>query len=164
MKTPTSRRRRSRHPTQPGVATVYTNVPKRRREAIFANLCTLLCPHRPLVRPRGATVYTNAPKRRREAIFANLCTLLRPHRPLARPPRRNSVHKCPRTAPRGHFRQSVYTPAPPRPLAQPGGATGSTTSTAPWPRDARTLGPDAHVRRRGGDATSYPHELTKPLT
>ena len=85
MKTPTSRRRRSRHPTQPGVATVYTNAPKRRREAIFANLCTLLCPHRPLARPRGATVYTNAPKRRREAIFANLCTLLCPHRPLARP-------------------------------------------------------------------------------
>ena len=118
---------RSRDPRD---ATVCTNTPERRREAIFANLCTLLCPHRPLARPRGATVYTNAPKRRREAIFANLCTLLRPHRPLARP----------------------------------GGATGSTTSTAPWPRDARTLGPDAHARRRGGDATSYPHELTKSLT
>ena len=26
-------------------ATVYTNVPKRLREVIFANLCTLLCPH-----------------------------------------------------------------------------------------------------------------------
>ena len=26
-------------------ATVYTNAPKRLREVIFANLCTLLCPH-----------------------------------------------------------------------------------------------------------------------
>ena len=59
----------------------------------------------------GATVYTNAPKRRREAILANLCTLLRP----------------------------------PRPLARPGGATGPTTPTAPWPRDARALGPEVHA-------------------
>ena len=36
-------------------------------------------------------------------------------------------------APRGHFCQSVYTPASPRPPARPGGATGPTTSRAPWP-------------------------------
>ena len=36
-------------------------------------------------------------------------------------------------APRGHSRRSAYTPAYPRPLARPGGATGPTTSTAPWP-------------------------------
>ena len=29
------------------VATVYTNAPKRPREAVFADLCTLLCPHGP---------------------------------------------------------------------------------------------------------------------
>ena len=29
------------------VATVYTNAPKRLREAVFADLCTLLCPHGP---------------------------------------------------------------------------------------------------------------------
>ncbi len=61
------------------VVTVYTNAPKRRREAIFGDLCILL---RPPASPRGAsrdaTVYTNAPKRRREAIFGDLCTLLRP--------------------------------------------------------------------------------------
>ena len=59
------------------VVTVYTNAPKRRREAIFGDLCTLL---RPPASPRGtsrdATVYTNAPKRPREAIFGDLCTLL----------------------------------------------------------------------------------------
>ena len=30
------------------VATVYTNAPKRPREAVFADLCTLLRPHGPL--------------------------------------------------------------------------------------------------------------------
>ena len=57
-------------------ATVYTSAPKRRREAILANLCTLLCSHGRPCDPRVATVYTNDPKRRRGAIFANLCTLL----------------------------------------------------------------------------------------
>ena len=33
----------------------------------------------------------------------------------------------------------------PRPLVRPGRATGPTTSTAPWPHDARTLGPEAHA-------------------
>ena len=94
-------------------ATVYTNAPKRLREAIFADLCT---PLRPTPAHSGATVYTNAPKRLREPIFADLCTPLRHH---GRSQRRNSVHKCPKTAPRGHFRRSVYTPASPRPLAQP---------------------------------------------
>ena len=57
--------------------TVYTNAPKRRREAIFGDLCTLL---RPRVCPQqrnSPTVYTNAPKRPREAVFVDLCTLLR---------------------------------------------------------------------------------------
>ena len=62
------------------VAIVYTNAPKRPREAIFGDLCTLL---RPPASPRGtsrdATVYTNAPKRCGEAVFVDLCTLLRPH-------------------------------------------------------------------------------------
>ena len=60
------------------VAIVYTNAPKRPREAIFGDLCTLL---RPPASPRGAsrvaTVYTNASKRRREARSSHLCTLLR---------------------------------------------------------------------------------------
>ena len=89
-------------------ATVYTNAPKRLREAIFADLCT---PLRPTPAHSVATVYTNAPKRRREPIFADLCTPLRHH---GRSQRRNSVHKCPKTAPRAHLRRSVYTPASPR--------------------------------------------------
>ena len=118
---------RSRDPA----AQQCTQMPRNGAERPFPPICVHSCV--PTVRsrdPRDATVYTNAPERRREPIFANLCTLPRPHRPLA----------------------------------QPGGATGSTTSTAPWPRDAKTLGPDAHACRRGGDATSYPHELTKSLT
>ena len=66
------------------VATVYTNAPERRRKATFANLCTLLRPHRP------------------------------PARVSHRNSRRNSVHKCPRTAPKRRFRRSVYTIASPR--------------------------------------------------
>ena len=43
------------------VATVYTNAPKRPREAVFTDLCTLLCPHRSLARPGRPRV----PRRRR---------------------------------------------------------------------------------------------------
>ena len=59
------------------VVTVYTNAPKRRREAIFGDLCTLL---RPRVCPQqrnSPTVYTNAPIRCGEARSSHLCTLLR---------------------------------------------------------------------------------------
>ena len=59
------------------VAIVYTNAPKRRREAIFTDLCTLL---RPRVCPQqrnSPTVYTNAPIRCGEARSSHLCTLLR---------------------------------------------------------------------------------------
>ena len=94
----------------------------------------LVPPDATRVATSGATVYTSAPKQSREAVFANLCTLLRP---LTCPQRRNSVHKCPKTNPRGQFRRSVYTLASP-----PGG--------------------DAPPRRQGSDATTHPHELTKP--
>ena len=87
-------------------ATVYTNAPKRHREAILADLCTLLRPHGcpqqrnsvhkcPKMAPRGhfhRFVYTIA--------FSRLST-------TAQQP--NSVHKCPKTAPRGHSSQFVYT-------------------------------------------------------
>ena len=69
-------------PRDPRVATVYTNAPKRLREAVFGDLCTLLRPPAsPPGRPRNprvATVYTNAPERLRRAVFGDLCTLLRP--------------------------------------------------------------------------------------
>ena len=89
--------------------TVYTNGQKRRREAVFADLCTLLRPHGLLARPSRCNSVHKWQKLCREAILADLCTLLRPHDLLARSSRRNSVHKCPKTAPRGYFSQSVYT-------------------------------------------------------
>ena len=61
------------------VATVYTNAPKRPREAISTDLCTLLRPHVCPQQRNGPTVYTNAPKRPRGAISTDLCTLLRRH-------------------------------------------------------------------------------------
>ena len=94
----------------------------------------LVPPDAARVATSGATVYTSAPKQSREAVFANLCTLLRP---LTCPQRCNSVHKCPKTDPRGQFRRFVYTLVSP-----PGG--------------------DAPPCRQGSDATTHPHELTKP--
>ncbi len=45
-------------PRGPRVATVYTNGPEQLREAVFANLCTLLRHHRPLARvPRCDSVH-----------------------------------------------------------------------------------------------------------
>ena len=72
-----------------------TQMPQNGAERPFPPICVHSCvPHGCSHDPRVATVYTNAPKRPREAVLADLCTLL-PH-------------------------------------------------------------------RRGGDATTYPHELTKP--
>ena len=94
------------------VATVYTNAPKRRREDISIDLCTLLRHHGCPQRRNSPTVYTNAPKRRGEARSSHLCTLLRSQgHPQQSSPRRNSVHKRPETSPRGHFHRFVYTPA-----------------------------------------------------
>ena len=59
------------------VATVYTNAPKRLREAISTDLCTLLRPHGRSQQRNSPTVYTNAPIRRGEARSSHLCTLLR---------------------------------------------------------------------------------------
>ena len=55
-------------------ATVYTSAPKRRRGAVFANLCTLL---RPRACPQHRNSVHKCPERLREVILANLCTLLR---------------------------------------------------------------------------------------
>ena len=69
-----SLRYNSRDPRGP---IVYTNAPKRRREAILANLCTLLTSPRLSATAPQSTVYTNAPIRRGEARSSHLCTLLR---------------------------------------------------------------------------------------
>ena len=76
----------------------------------------------------------------------------------------NSVHKCPETVPGGRFRRSVYTPLSPRPLVRPGRATGPTTSTAPWPRDARTLGPEAHAAAATQPPTHTSSRSQAPLS
>ena len=81
-----------------------------------------------------------------------------------RPPTTAQPHKCPRTAPRGRFRRSVYTPLSPRPLVRPGRATGPTTSTAPWPRDARTLGPEAHAAAATQPPTHTSSRSQAPLS
>ena len=109
--------------------------------------------------PRVATVYTSAPERHREAVFADLCTLLRSH---VCPQRRNSVHEWHKTTLRGHFRRSVYTLLPPRLLARPSGATGPTT-TAPWPRDASALGPEAHATGAVTQPPTRTHEASSIL-
>ena len=59
------------------VAIVYTNAPKRPREAVFGDLCTLLRPHVCPQQRNSPTVYTNAPIRCGEARSSHLCTLLR---------------------------------------------------------------------------------------
>ena len=107
-------------------ATVYTSAPKRRRESIYANLCTLLRRHGRSNDPRKSQQCTQVPRNGVERPFSPICV----HSCVATAARtilasRNSVHKCPKTASRGHFHRSVYTPASP-----PGGeghATGAVT-------------------------------------
>ena len=94
------------------VATVYTNAPKRRREAILTDLCTLLRPHGCSHDPREAQQCTQTPQNGAERpdppICVHYCDSKATHNPSPRP---NSVHKRPKTARRGQFDQSVYTPA-----------------------------------------------------
>ena len=113
------------------IATVYTNDPKRLREAVFADLCTLFC------------TSTTA----RATLTLQQCTQMakncveRPFSPIC-------VHSCiPMPVYNGatvytndpkRLREAVFADlctlfAPQRPLARPGGATGPTTSTTPWP-------------------------------
>ena len=102
-------------------STVYTNAPKRHREAILADLCTLLRPHgcpqqrnsvhkclkTALIGHFRRFVYTIA--------FSRLST-------TAQQP--NSVHKRPKTARRGPILPFVYTIAIPRlPTTHAHGAT-----------------------------------------
>ena len=137
------------------VAIVYTSAQKRRREHIFADLCTLLRPHvcpqrrdsvhkRPTLQPAmprkgalwGCRPHGKAHSGRATSRKGAFCVRALPKGAL-----------CMRAvvAPRGHFRRSVYTHACPRLLARPGGSMDPSTPTAPWPRDARALGPEAHA-------------------
>ena len=93
-------------------ATVYTNAPKRRREAILADLCTLLRPHGRSHDPRESQQCTQMPQSGEEGpnppICVHYCDPKATHNPSSR---RNSVHECPKTTSRGHFHRFVYTPA-----------------------------------------------------
>ena len=94
------------------VATVYTNAPKRHRETILTDLCTLLRPHGRSHDPREAQQCTQTPQSGAERPDPPICVHCCDPKATNNPsPRPNSVHKCPKTAPRGHFDRSVYTPA-----------------------------------------------------
>ena len=86
-------------PRNPRVATVYTNGPEQLREAVFANLCTLLRPPASPPAARATPVSqqcTQMPQNGSEetfsAICVHYCVPLRHHGPPARASRRNSVH------------------------------------------------------------------------
>ena len=75
-------------PRNPRVATVYTNGLERRRKTVFANLCTLLCPH-PAARATPASQQcTQMPRNGVEGTFSAICVHYciptgRPHGPRA---------------------------------------------------------------------------------
>ena len=90
-----------------------------------------------------ATVYTNGPKQLQEAILANLCTLL----PLGA----SRARRCPHP---GGGRQDWA-----RATGRCHGSHDIDGPMAPvMPRRS-----DLSPRHRNSDATTYPHELTKPL-
>ena len=97
------------------VATVYTNDPKRRREARSSHLCTLLRSQGHSQPKPTAQQCTQTPQNGAERpdppICVHYCDPKATHNPS---PRHNSVHKRPKTARRGRFSQSVYTPALPQ--------------------------------------------------
>ena len=167
VKTSTSRRRRSRHPTQPGDATVYTNAPERRREPIFANLCTLLRPPRPLA-PSDAIGRRNSvhkcPRTASRGHFLRSVYTPAPPTVRSRHPTQPGVATVYTNAPELR-REPIFANLctllrPHRPLARPGGATGSTASTAPWPRDASALGPEAHAAGAVTQPPTRTHEAS----
>ena len=103
------------------VATVYTNAPKRHREAILADLCTLLRPH--VCPQQHNSVHKRPNPVRRGRFRRSVYTIASSHlSTTAQQP--NSVHKCPNPARRGPILPFVYTVAIPRPpTTQAHGAT-----------------------------------------
>ena len=87
-------------------ATVYTNAPKRRGEAILANLCTLLRPHGC---PQQRNSVHKCPKMAPRDHFHRFVYTIAFSRLSTTAQQPNSVHKCPKTALIGHFRRFVYT-------------------------------------------------------
>ena len=133
-----SLRYNSRDPRGP---IVYTNAPKRRGEAILADLCTLLRSHACPQRRHGTTVYTNAPKRLRGARSSHLCTLLRSQ---GHPQPKPTVQQCTQTPQNGAERpdppicvhycdpKATHNPSP-RPTAQQCTQTPQNGPERPFP-------------------------------
>ena len=83
------------------VATVYTNAPKRRREAISTDLCTLLCPHGRSNDPCELQQCTQMPQSGAERpdppICVHYCDPKATHNPSPRP----TAQQCTQTPQNG---------------------------------------------------------------
>ena len=80
------------------VATVYTNAPKRRREPIFADLCTLLRPHRLSATAPQPNSVSECPKTaRRGPILPFVYTIAIPRPPQPKP----TAQQCTQTPQNG---------------------------------------------------------------
>ena len=166
-------RGRSRHamvaealvpPDATRVATVYTNAPKRHREAILANLCTLLRPHRLLARSSRRNSVHKCPKTAPRGRFRrSVYTIASSHlSTTAQQP--NSVHKCPKTARRGPILPFVYTIAIPRPPTTQ--AHGTTVYTNAPKRLREVISTDlcTLLRRRPSGEAHVARAVTQPPT
>ena len=143
------------------VATVYTNAPKRRREAISTDLCTLLRPHGRSHDPREAQQCTQMPQNGAERpdppICVHYCDPKATHNPS---PRRNSVHKRPKTALIGRFRRSVYTPDCPHGCSRDRAGPRVPRHRRPHgPRDTRALRPEAHAVKAPARPIAWPFRM-----
>ena len=105
-------------PRNPRVATVYTNAPERRRKTVFANLCTLLHPHRPLARvPRCDSVHkwlrTASKDRFRQSVYTIASPPGRPRNPRVATVYTNAPERL-RRAVFGDLCTLLHPPASPR--------------------------------------------------
>ena len=95
--------------------TVYTDGQKRRRKAVFADLCTLLHPHGLLARPSRCNSVHKWQKTVSRGHSRRLVYTVASPRLSTTTQQRNSVHKRPNPARRGPILPFVYTIAIPRP-------------------------------------------------
>ena len=124
------------------VATVYTNGPKRRREAIFANLCTLLRPH--VCPQRRNSVHKWPNPVRRGPILPFVYTIVIPRPPTTQAHGATVYTNGPKRR-RGAIFANLCTLL--RPHGHPHGRAGPRVPRHRRPhdpRDARALGPETH--------------------
>ena len=143
------------------VATVYTNAPKRRREAILTDLCTLLRPHVCPQQPNSVHKRPNPVRRGR--FRRSVYTIASSHlSTTAQQP--NSVHKRPNPARRGPILPFVYTVAIPRPPTTQ--AHGATVYTNALKRHREAILADlcTLLRHRPGGEAHIAGVVTQPPT